>query len=80
MMENLIKGWVLSALGFVVLILTLLHWMGYIALPNSSALDSNTDCLIALVVSGALFSFPKTKIDDLVSNAIQVFIDKFKSK
>lgn len=76
-MENLIKGWVFSALGFVVFVATLLHYFGFLTFPKPTALDNDYACVISLIVSAACFSFPKTKIDDAISQAFVSVWGKF---
>lgn len=79
-MENIIKGWVLSLIGLIGAIGILLHWTGYLALPNPKALDTNTECIIGLLVSGAFFALPKTKLDQWITDGVQSIFDKFTGK
>lgn len=79
-MENLIKGWVFSAVGLAVFIATILHYFGFLTFPKPTALDNDYACVISLIVSAACFSFPKTKIDDAIGQAFALVWSKFFGK
>lgn len=76
-MENLIKGWVFSTIGLVVFIATLLHYFGYLVFPKPTALDNDYACIISLLISICCFSYPKTKIDEYLGQAIGSVWNKF---
>ncbi len=80
MKENIIKGWVLSAIGLTGAVVIILHWTGLWVLPNPKALDTNTEAITGLLICGALFGLPKTKIDLWIEQALQFVIDKFTGK
>lgn len=80
MIENAIKGWVLSTIGLIGIVVTCLHWSGVWRLPNPEALSTSTECAISLITSFALFGLKKTKIDVLVEDFLQAVIDRFKSE
>lgn len=73
-MENLIKGWVLSGIGFIGMVAIILHFMGIFTFPNPDFISSRTEAIIGLVACFALFLFPKTTIENWIETIIKKFL------
>ena len=79
MKENIIKGWLLSAIGLLGIVITMLHATGVYELPNPEILNSAWEVAIALVVCFSLFLLPKTKIEKAVESLFGVVVSMFKN-
>ncbi len=79
-MENIIKGWLLSAIGLLGIVVTILHATGVYELPNPEILDSTWEVTIALIVCFSLFLLPKTKIEKAVESLFSTIVNLFKKK
>lgn len=77
MLENTIKGWVLSAIGLLGLVAVIAHATGFYELPNPDILSKTYECVIAGIFCFALFLLPKTKIDTAIEKLFTWAIDKF---
>lgn len=80
MLENVIKGWFLSALGGVVLVAVTLHTLGIYRLPNPNALSTWWECGIGLAASFVLVISPKTKLDEYAGKVANALFSLFKNK
>lgn len=79
-MENIIKGWLLSAIGFVGIVVISLHALGVYEFPNPNVLNKAYEVAIGLIVCFALFLFPKTKIELVVEQLLGYVLNIFKKK
>jgi len=79
-MENILKGWVLSLIGLAGVIGTIAHYFGFYEFPRSGVMEKGYESLIALIVSGALFALPKTKIDTWIESASNKVVGSFTGK
>jgi hypothetical protein len=77
MLENIIKGWVLSLIGLAGFILVVLHASGFYEFPNPEFLDKTYEVVIAFIVCIGFFILPKTKIDLVIEKLLNRVVDLF---
>lgn len=75
-MNNIFKGYVTSALGFIIMICVMLHFFGIVVFPNPTSISKNSECIIAFLVGLALFLVPSTKIEEYLEKVINKKVDK----
>lgn len=73
---NLIKGWVTSIIGFIIMVADVLFFFGVINLPEPNFIPKPIEVGVAFLVGLALFVMPKTKIEEFLSRFINKIIDK----
>ncbi len=79
-MENLLKGWVLSLMGFIGIVAIAAHSTGFFVFPNPDILDNTYEAVIGLIVCFSLLLFPKTKIEALIESMMGVVVNIFTKK
>lgn len=72
-MSNIIKGWITTILGLIIMVCVVLHFFGIVVFPNPTGMTKNSECIIAFLVGLALFLVPATKIEEILEKKI---IDK----
>lgn len=70
-MNNLVKGWVTSVFGLLVMIIDVLYFFGIIQLPSPENKMEPYHVFVAFVIGLALFSLPSTWIEDTLKGWIK---------
>lgn len=69
-MKNVIKGWVTTIAGLIIMIVDGLYFFGFIKLPNPDALNDPSEVAIAFGVGLTLFLVPETWIEEQLKRFI----------
>lgn len=67
-MKNVIKGWVTSIFGLVIMIVDGLFFFGIIDLPEAMPEGKPLEALIAFLIGLALFVMPSTWIEEKIND------------
>ncbi len=79
-MENVIKGWFLTLIGFIGVIAIIAHASGFYVFPNPEFFNTKTEVSIGLLICFALVVFKKTKIETYIEEFLKPIIDFIKKK
>lgn len=80
MLENAIKGYMLSLIGLVVFFAILAHGTGFYEFPNPTILHKGWEIGLGLLLSFGLIVFPKSKIESFVEQGWAILLGLFKNK
>lgn len=80
MLENTIKGYVLSLLGLTGLVAIGLHALGLYEFPNPDFMNKGWEVATGILLCFGLFLMPKSKIEAFVESGWNLLIGMFKKK
>lgn len=76
MMENLVKGWVTSTIGLLIMLATAAHFFGIYDFPSTGQLSKPVESAISFCVGLALFIVKKSVLEEQAEKIIKRKSDK----
>lgn len=67
-MKNLIQGWATTIIGLTLMVLSILHFYGFVSLPAPEGITPEWQLTAGFTVGLILFLIPKGKIEQFLSN------------
>lgn len=69
-MKNILTGWVTTLIGLALMVLSILHFYGFVYLPAPVGISAEWQLTVGFVVGLVLFLLPRGKIEETLIKLI----------
>lgn len=79
-MNNIVKGWATTIIGLAMIAVSLLHFYGFLPLPEIEGISAETQLAVGFTVGLILFLLPGGIIEASLTKILQGLVNLFNKK